>query len=132
MSSAADLGGSLPDDLREVTPVLEVAHVGVGLAIETVEVVDFAVVEQVRDNGRDVAGLDTGSNVLTVATAVDVHAVSVDTSLSNSSGGAGKVIVPSQGRSRVVGAVNIVVSNDALLVGGGLASSGRSGLGCLL
>ena len=49
-SSTADLGGTLPDDLRKVTPILKVGHVRVGLAVESAVVVDLAVVEQVGDD----------------------------------------------------------------------------------
>ena len=73
LSSATDSGGALPDDLGEVTPVLEVGHVWVGLAVETVEPVDFTVVEEVRDDGRDVVSLDTSSDVLTVSTTTDLR-----------------------------------------------------------
>lgn len=124
LSSAANLGGSLPDELREVAPLLEVGHVGVGLAVEVVEVTDLTVVEELSDDGRDVVGLDTSGNVLTVATAVDIHAVGVDAGGSDLGGGVGEVSVPGKGGSRVVGTVNIVVVNNALLVGGSLASGG--------
>lgn len=68
VGSTADLGGSLPDDLREVAPVVEVGHVWLTLAkIVTVPVL-FAVVEQLGDNDRDVVGCDTCCDVLTITT----------------------------------------------------------------
>jgi hypothetical protein len=126
LSGTSDFGGSLPHELREVTPLLKLAHVGAGLAVEVGVVANFAVVEELGNDSRDVVGLDTGGNVLTVATAVDIHAVSIDASRSNDGGGVGEGIVPDKGRCRVVGTVDIVVSKDTLLVGGGLAS-GSSG-----
>jgi len=122
LSGTADLGGTLPDELREVTPLFEVGHVGVGLAVEVGVVADFAVVEQLSDDSRNVVGLDTSGNVLTVVTTIDIHAVGVDASGSNLGGSGGKRRVPLEGRSRVVGTVDVVVVNNALLVGGGLAS----------
>lgn len=121
LSGTADLGCALPDKLREVTPLLKVGHVRVGLAVEVGVVADFAVVEQLGDDSGDVVGLDTSGNVLTVVTAIDIHAVGVDASGSNLGGSGGERRVPLEGRSRVVGTVDVVVVNNALLVGGGLA-----------
>lgn len=122
LSGTADLGGTLPDKLGEVTPFLEVGHVRVGLAVEVGVVADLAVVEQLGDDSRNVVGLDTSGDVLTVVTAVNIHAVGVDAGGSNLGGSSGELRVPLKGRSRVVGTVDIVVVNNALLVGGGLAS----------
>lgn len=69
MSGATDVGSVFPDDLREVSPQLEVIHGGLSLAIEPIKPADFAVVEQVGDDGRDVVCLDTGSDVLAVPSA---------------------------------------------------------------
>jgi hypothetical protein len=121
LSGTADLGGTLPDKLREVTPLFEVGHVRVGLAVEVGVVADFAVVEELGDDSRDVVGLDTGGNVLTVVTAVDIHAVGIDASGSNLGGSRSERRVPLEGRSRVVGTVDVVVVNNALLVGCSLA-----------
>ena len=90
LSGTADLGGALPDKLREVTPLLEVGHVRIGLAVEIGVVADLAVVEQLGDDSRNVVGLDTSGNVLSVVTAIDVHAVGVDASGSNLGGSGGE------------------------------------------
>ena len=68
LSRAADLGGRLPHDLAEVTPVLEVDHARAGLAVETIVPVDLAVVEHVGDDTVDTLLVDTSSDVLAVAT----------------------------------------------------------------
>lgn len=67
LGSTADLGGTLPDDLGEMTPVLEVGHVWLRFAVKTVEVVHLAVIEEISNNGRDVVRLNTGSDVLAVS-----------------------------------------------------------------
>ena len=127
LSGTADLGSTLPDKLREVTPFLEVSHVRVGLAVEVGVVADLAVVEQLGDDSRNVVGLDTSGNVLSVVTAVDIHAVGVDAGGSNLGGSRSESRVPLKGRGRVVGTVDVVVVNNALLVGGGLASGSGDG-----
>lgn len=67
--STANLGGGSPDDLSEVTPSSEVAHVNVVLAIGTWVEGHFSVVHVVanhrRDSGRSIARTD----VLAVAAA---------------------------------------------------------------
>jgi hypothetical protein len=72
VGSAADGSGGSPDDLGKVTPLLEIGHVGVGLAVLLGEVTDLTVVEHVGDHSGDVLGFDASSNVLTVSTAVNV------------------------------------------------------------
>jgi hypothetical protein len=131
LSGTADLGGTLPDELREVTPLFEVGHVRVGLAVEVGVVANFAVVEELSDDSRNVVGLDTGGNVLTVVTAIDVHAVGIDASGSNLGGSRSESRVPLKGRGRVIGTVDVVVVNNALLVGGGLASGSGDGAASL-
>jgi hypothetical protein len=84
-SSAANLSGALPNHLAEVAPLVEVVHVDLNLGIlgflscalgevdiQVVVVANLAVVEQFGDHGRNVVGLDTGSDVLAVASAVDL------------------------------------------------------------
>jgi hypothetical protein len=74
ISRTADLGAALPDDLREVSPAIEsglVVDVGWGgLAEQTAEVADLIVVEQLGDDRGDVIGWSTGSDVLTVSSAI--------------------------------------------------------------
>lgn len=129
LCGAADGGGALPDNLGEVTPVLKIGHIWICLAVETVEVVDLAVVEEIGDDGRDIGGLDTSSNVLTVATAVDVHAVGVDAGGSDGGRSAGKAVIPGQVGCRVVGTVVVVVVDDSLVISGGQGDSCAGGSG---
>jgi hypothetical protein len=131
LSGTADLGSTLPDKLREVTPLLEVGHIRVGLAVEVGVVANLAVVEELSNDSGDVVSLDTSGNVLTVVTAIDVHAVGIDTSGSNLGGSRGQLRVPLKSRGRVVGTVDIVVVDNALLVGGGLASGSGDGAASL-
>lgn len=131
LSGATDSGGVLPDDLREVAPVLEVGHVWVRLTVKAVEPVDLTVVEEVGDDSGDIGSFDTSGNVLTVATTVGVDIVGVNTGSSDGGSSAGKTGVPGEVRGRVVGTVVVVVVDDGLLVGGGHgwggSSSGRAG-----
>jgi hypothetical protein len=131
LSGTADLGSTLPDKLREVTPLLEVGHIRVGLAVEVGVVANLAVVEELSNDSGDVVSLDTSGNVLTVVAAIDVHAVGIDTSGSNLGGSRGQLRVPLKSRGRVVGTVDIVVVDNALLVGGGLASGSGDGAASL-
>jgi hypothetical protein len=131
LSGTADLGSTLPDKLGEVTPLLEVSHVRVSLAVEVGVVANFAVVEELSNDSGDVVSLDTSGNVLTVVTTIDVHAVGIDTSGSNLGGSRGELRVPLESRGRVVGTVDIVVVDNALLVGGGLASGSGDGVASL-
>jgi len=55
-----------------VAPVLEVGHVGVGLAVAIGgEVVDFAIVELQGDNVGDLLGSRAGGDVLAVGLCAD-------------------------------------------------------------
>jgi len=63
---AANMGGTLPDDLGEVAPLLEVGHVGVGMSVQILVPANLAVVEQIGDDGGDVARWNTRSDVLAV------------------------------------------------------------------
>lgn len=69
--STADVGSILPDDLREVTPFLELGHGRVRHTVGVREVVDFVVVHQVGDHHADFVLRHAVSDVLTVATTVD-------------------------------------------------------------
>ncbi len=72
LGGAADMRGVRPDDLREVAPVLEVGHAGRTLAVETVVPADFAVVEQVGDDGSDIVSLYTCGDILAIATTIRI------------------------------------------------------------
>ena len=72
MGDASNMRGALPDDLGEVTPVLEVAHIGLSLAVEVREVLDLAVVEEIRNDGGDIVALNSGRDVLAVPTTVNI------------------------------------------------------------
>lgn len=65
--NAGNVSGALPDDLGEVAPSLEVAHVGFLAVVTSVERF-LSVVKHVAYDGGDVRALDTGSNVLAIAT----------------------------------------------------------------
>lgn len=67
VGGAGDLGGVLPDDLGEVAPGLEIAHVGL-LSVESGVEGLLSVVEHVADDSRDVVGSNTSSDVLAVST----------------------------------------------------------------
>lgn len=69
--SATNVSSGGPDNLGEVTPVVEVGHVGVGLAVQVGVVAHLVVVHEVGDHNANFGRLNTISNVLTVATAVN-------------------------------------------------------------
>lgn len=73
-SGASHLGRGLPDDLGEVTPAVEQRHDRAGQSVKVGEEAHLVVVHQVGDHLADVALLDTVTNVLTVATAVNAPA----------------------------------------------------------
>lgn len=131
LSSAANLGSTLPDELREVAPLLEVGHVGVGLAVKVVVVANLTVVEELSDDSRNVVSLDTSGDVLTITTTVDIHAVGVDASGGDLLGGGSKLRVPFEVACRVVGTVDVVVGKDDLLVGGSLTRGSGDGAASL-
>jgi hypothetical protein len=70
LSGTADVGGVSPDDLGEVAPLLKVGHVWLSLAIETIEVVNLAVVKEIGDDRSDVVALNTCGDVLAVTATV--------------------------------------------------------------
>lgn len=74
VGSASDGGGSLPDDLGEVSPSVEsslVVDVGwCGLAVHGREISGLVVVEQLGDDRGDVAGWAAGGDVLAVSTTI--------------------------------------------------------------
>lgn len=72
---AANLRGLLPDDLGEVTETVKAGlkvtgDLGSRLAVVGLESADFAVVEQISDNGANVLGTGTGSDVLAIPAAI--------------------------------------------------------------
>lgn len=71
-SVASNVGSALPDDLGEVAPLLEEAHVWVCEAVVAGVKGLLSVVEEVGDDGGDVGRLDTSCNVLAVSTTVDI------------------------------------------------------------
>jgi len=79
LGSAADLRGTLPDDLRKVTPTAKVGHVRLSLPIEILEVPDLAVVEEFGDDSCYVIRSKSGSNVLTITTTIGCGVVSIYT-----------------------------------------------------
>lgn len=77
-SCTTNLGGRFPHHLAEMTPVLKVDHGRLGLLVQPSKPLDLAVVEQVSDDGGDVVGWDTGSNVLAIPATVDGSVMRVD------------------------------------------------------
>ena len=55
-----------PDHLGEMAPGLEVAHVGIVVAVVGGIMGFLAVVEAVRENRRNITSLSTGSDVLAI------------------------------------------------------------------
>jgi hypothetical protein len=70
-SSTANLGGSFPHNLGEMTPFLEQAHVGAGLSIEVLKVTNLVVIHQVGDHDSNVVRGGTVTDVLAVSATVD-------------------------------------------------------------
>ena len=127
LSSTTNLGGVLPDNLGEVTPVLKVGHVWLRLAVEAIIPSDLTIVEELCNDSRDVVGRDTSSNVLPVPTTTCSDVVCIVAVSGDGRSGRGNTSVPHDVVSRVVGAVNVVVVHRDLRVGGG--QSRRSGRG---
>jgi len=130
-----------------VTPVLKVAHVGVGLAIVRLEeVVDLAVIELVGDNIGDASLGSTSGDVLAVVSATngsrwncqsrriplpniqDLRVVLPNTRRRDLSGILRHVRTPSDCGGRVVGTVHVVVLEDGVLECAiGEAGGGKAG-----
>lgn len=129
------MSGALPHDLREVTPVVELRHIGVGLTVQVLEVAELVIVHQVGDHGPDVVGGDTVADVLAISTPVDfaiknrsdsrprngqegwsLRVVFIDTAVGKLLSAGLEAAVPNESRSRVVGTVDVVVLQDGLLV----------------
>lgn len=70
-SGAGDVGGTLPDDLGEVAPLVEVGHAGVGSTVGGREEFDLIVVHQVGDHGAHIARINAVADVLAVATTIN-------------------------------------------------------------
>jgi hypothetical protein len=68
---AANLLGIAPHDLRKVAPLVEVAHVGVVLAVEAFVGGGFVIVHAVGDHGGDFGAGGAGADVLAVAGGVE-------------------------------------------------------------
>lgn len=108
LSSAADLGSTFPNNLRKVTPIVEIGHIRLGLSVEPVEVRDFAVVKKFCDDGCYVVCSKTSSDVLTVTSTICRCVVSIDTSRCDLGGSRSKSVVPDKIAGRMIGTVDIV------------------------
>ena len=64
---AAQLGGANPQNLGNVTPLMEGGHVEVRLTVIRREESDLVVVKLVANDVADLSGTVAGSDVLTVA-----------------------------------------------------------------
>lgn len=93
---------------------MEVSHAGL-TAIAWV-VVNFVVVHQIGDHGRDVRGRRSRPNVLSIATPSSGGVVSIDTTGGNLSRNVGESVIPHQSIDRMVGTMNVVRVENALLV----------------
>jgi hypothetical protein len=126
---AANLLSLPPDELREVTPLLEVRHVGAVLAIVAGgEEIQLAVVPAVAGRASDGRGGAKGfgilaraphGKVLTVATAANIGVVLKDASLGQGLGVTSNLIAPLEGAGGMVEAVNVVVVDGGARVVGG-------------
>lgn len=92
-----------------MAPVLKVGHVGVSSAIEAVEPVDLAVVEEITNDVGDLGGGRAGGNVLPVAAAASSRVVGVLAGLCDFERDGDEGCVPCCGGGGVVGAVDVVV-----------------------
>ena len=128
------MGGTLPHNLGEVTPSIEVGHTGVGLAVQALEVSHLVVVHQVGDHLSNLVRGDTISNVLAIATAINgataivstfhterkvgavLRIMLVDASSGEGLGASFQGAVPLQRAGGVVATVNVVVVQDGSLV----------------
>jgi len=77
LDSAPNADSVLPDNLRVVSPLLEVAHVGLNAVWQGVEI-DLSVVHLVGDHGWDVGGRCASANVLAIATTTGLGVVCID------------------------------------------------------
>jgi len=126
--SAANRRGVLPDDLGEVSPAIEggvVVDAGrSGLAIQASEVANLVVVEQLGDDGRDVAGWCASSDVLTVSSTIGSYIVGIHARASNLLGCSSEAIIPSKSWRGVVGAMRVMVSYNSRVVVAGCGLAG--------
>lgn len=74
LSVAGDFGGSLPNDLGEVAPLLEEGHIRVGLAVLAGKVWLLSIVKEVGDDSGDIGCLHSGSDILAIATTLGLAA----------------------------------------------------------
>jgi hypothetical protein len=108
LSSAANLRSTLPNNLRKVAPIVEVGHIRLGLPVETVEVRNFAVVEEFCDDRCDIIRSKTSSDVLTVATTICSCVVGINTSRGDLGSSRRKGVVPDEVACRMIGTVDVV------------------------
>ena len=110
-------------------PVLKVREAGVSQAVLASIPVNLAIVEEISDDSRDVVGLDTSSNVLTISTTANLSVVAVVAGLGPVLRSLDESSVPGGGRSRVVAAMDVVVVEGNVGVGGQTTSGGGGGNG---
>lgn len=75
LRSAADLGGTSPNDLAEVAPAREVAGVNIVAAVGSWIVGHLVVVHVVRDHKGNLVGREASPDVLAIAAASSSPAV---------------------------------------------------------
>lgn len=75
---------TLPHNLGEMAPGVEVGLVRGVLAVQTLEETHLVVVHQVRDHDGNLIRLDSVTNVLTISAAVDIAVKGEEKSMSAS------------------------------------------------
>jgi len=125
LSSASDPGSTLPNNLRKVTPIVEIGHIRVGLAVEVGVVANLTVVEEFCDDRCYVIRSQTSSDILSVATTVGGCVVGIDTSRCDLGGSRSKSIVPDEIAGGMIGTVDVVRNEHSLLICCGLCCSCR-------
>lgn len=96
---------------------MEVAEIRVRNTV-LIEVVDLAVVEQAGNDVRYTSRADASGDILAVATAASGCIVLVYTSLTDRLCDCGQIVIPSDVRRAMIGAVHIVMDHNDLFVGG--------------
>lgn len=110
----ADGSGALPYDLREMTPAIEVAHIGIILAVVGLKVHHFIIVHHVGKQRTNVISRDAIANVLAISIdrtsgRLDRSIMLVDTAAGEDLRAVFEFAIPSKIACRVVGAVDIVM-----------------------
>ena len=132
-SKAADTTRVLPHHLSEMSPVFEIPHRRSPFVVQPTEPSHLIVIEQVRDDRRDVVWPNACGYVLPIPASarvtvqnmrearhggdgLDLHVVSIRTACRNDLGDACKFSVPRNVRRGVVAAMQVVVGDRRFFV----------------